>query len=248
MSQKARRLTRQEKVEQQLSPTPKHRKSIEIRPLTEAQADYLDSLKDSDVVVAVGCAGTGKTYVAASFAAQLYITGKIRTIVLTRPNVPGGGTSIGFFPGEKDEKMMHWMGPVIRVLQQHLGKDKVTQMLKAGEILLEPFETLRGASFDDAFVLLDEAQNASFEELEMFLTRQGQNSLYVVDGDPDQSDLQHSGLSRLVNMIDRQDLAVSVIEFDEDDIVRSDTCAMWIKAFKKEKSPAVVLDYRAARV
>ena len=241
MSQQARRYTRKKKVEEGLAPTPKHIKNIEIKPLSEAQAYYLDCLENSDVVFAIGCAGTGKTYVAAAYAAKLYTLNKIRTIVITRPNVAGGGRSLGHFPGDKDEKMMNWMGPVLRVLEEKLGKDKVRQMMASKEILMEPFETLRGASFDNAFVLLDEAQNASFDELKMFLTRQGQDSLYVVDGDIEQTDLGgRSGLGPVIDMIERQDLPVSVVEFDEDDIVRSDVCAMWIKAFRKEKGPEAI--------
>jgi phosphate starvation-inducible PhoH-like protein len=238
MSKKARRYKRQEKVSAGMQPTPKYQKSVEIVPQTEKQKDYLDALQHSDMVICTGCAGTGKTYVAVSFACHLYLTGQIRQIVITRPNIPAGGSTLGHFPGEKVEKMMNWMGPVLRVMQRHFGKQKVEAMVNAGEILLEPFETMRGMSFEEAFVLLDEAQNASYEELKMFLTRIGEDTITVIDGDMAQTDLgPSSGLRRVINIAKRNLLPVPVIEFGEQDIVRSDLCAMWIKAFSTEESP-----------
>jgi len=240
MSKKARRYTRKEKVAQGMKPTPKYQKSVEIVPQTDKQEEYIDALQYNDMVICTGCAGTGKTYVAVSFACHLYLTGQIRQIIITRPNIAAGGTSLGSFPGEKIEKMMNWMGPVLRVMQHHFGKQKVEAMIDAEEILIEPFETMRGMSFEDAFVLLDEAQNASFDELKMFLTRIGENTVTVVDGDIAQSDLgPASGLLRVINVAKRNLMPVPVVEFTEDDIVRSDLCAMWIKAFSNEESPAV---------
>jgi phosphate starvation-inducible PhoH-like protein len=135
--------------------------------------------------------------------------------------------------------MMNWMRPVLKVMEKHLGKDKVRQMFSAGEILIEPFETMRGESFENAFVLLDEAQNASYEELKMFLTRIGEGTLTVVDGDVGQTDLpRDSGLRRIINITKRQMLPYPVIEFTSDDIVRGDVCASWIKAFLAEENPA----------
>ena len=247
MSKKAQRYTRKDKVRRQMKPTPKYQKSVEIVPQTEKQKDYLDALQYNDMVICTGCAGTGKTYLAVSFACHLYLTGQISQIILTRPIIAAGGSSLGSFPGEKVEKMTNWMGPVLSVMRKHFGAQKVEAMVAAGEVVLEPFETMRGMSFEDAFVLLDEAQNASYEELKMFLTRVGENSITVIDGDVDQSDLgPESGLLRIINTAKRHLLPVPVIEFGVGDIVRSDLCAMWIKAFAKETPQPVDCGARVA--
>jgi len=239
MSKMARRYTRKKKVQNGDEPTPKQPKKIEILAKSERQRDYLNALRRNSLIFSTGCAGTGKTYVAVSFACQLYLDRRIKQIILTRPNIAAGGKSLGFFPGERDEKMMNWMRPVLKVMEKHLGKDKVRQMLSAGEILIEPFETMRGESFENAFVLLDEAQNASYDELKMFLTRIGEDTLTVIDGDVGQTDLaRDSGLRRIINIAKRQMLPYPVIEFTSDDIVRGDVCASWIKAFLAEENPA----------
>lgn len=233
MAKPSRRPTRKEKVKEGRTPTPKYQKTIELTPQTARQEDYLTALQTSDVVIATGCAGTGKTFIALSWAAQQYHLRNIDKIVLTRPNVAAGGKSLGFFPGELEEKMAPWVQPAIDVLERQLGEQKVKGMLKAGEILIEPFETMRGRNFDNALVILDEAQNATVEQIKMFLTRIGEGSQVVVDGDTGQSDLpRDSGLGRITHMVKQQMLPVPIVEFTSEDIVRSDVCAMWIKAFE----------------
>jgi len=218
-----------------------HRSKPALQPLTRRQDLLIRGIWRAPMVITTGYSGTGKTYVAVSFACHLYLTGQIRQIVITRPNIPAGGSTLGHFPGEKVEKMMNWMGPVVRVMQRHFGKQKVEAMVDAGEILLEPFETMRGLSFENAFVLLDEAQNASYDELKMFLTRIGEDTITVIDGDTAQTDLgPGSGLRRVINIAKQNLLPVPVIDFSEQDIVRSDLCAMWIKAFSTEESPQPV--------
>lgn len=231
-----RRATRKDKVQAGEAPTPRYQKPpINLIPQTAAQEDYVTALRDYDMVVAAGCAGTGKTYVAMTAAAQMYENRQITRIVLTRPNVAAGGSKLGFDPGTQDEKMMAWAIPAVEVLEEHLGKQKVEAMLKCGEIVLVPFEKMRGRSFKDSFVCLDEAQNCSVIEMKMFLTRLGDNCTAVVDGDLQQSDLpRESGLGRICHMVKRQMLPVPIIEFTEDDIVRGDLCAMWIRAFNAE--------------
>lgn len=240
MSNTARRYTRKQKIENGEEPPLKAIRPVVIVPQTERQRDYMTALSEAELVFAIGCAGTGKTYIAASVAAHLYSTRRIRQIVITRPNVTAGNKGIGFFPGTLEEKMAPWVAPVMDVLRKHLGVQKVDAMLKAGEIVIEPFETMRGKSFEEAFVLLDEAQNTTYDELKMFLTRLGDNCLTVIDGDIGQSDLkQNSGLKRILHMIKQQMLPFPIIEFTEKDIVRSDVCALWIRAFLKEESPRI---------
>jgi phosphate starvation-inducible PhoH-like protein len=213
-----------------------HPKSpIQLLPKTERQKEYIDALKTNPQVVVTGAAGTGKTYIAATKAAILYEMGVIDKIILTRPNVPAG-RSLGFFPGTLEEKIAPWIVPFVEVLEDHLGKDVVELAIKAGNIDIVPFEVMRGRTFKNAFVILDEAQNASAHELKMFLSRVGENAQVVINGDIMQSDLKaESGLSKLMSIIKSQKLPVPVIEFTLDDIVRSDICAMWIKAFHNAK-------------
>ena len=233
MSKNARRYTRRQKADQGFVPTPKSPKTIELVPQTFNQRLYAKALADDDLIFVTGCAGTGKTYMAATMAAKMFNDRSIRRIVITRPNV-ASGKGLGFFPGTLQEKMAPWIAPIIEVLKKHLGREKVEAMIKDGHIVIEPFETMRGRTFDDAFVILDEAQNTTYDELKMFLTRIGQNTTVVINGDIQQTDLrENSGLWKIINIIKKQMLPFPVIEMTEDDILRSDVCATWIKAFIK---------------
>lgn len=203
-----------------------------IEPLTKAQGAYLAALRSSPQVIVVGPAGTGKTWIAATYAADLYRTRKIDRIVLSRPNVPCG-RSLGFFPGSLNEKFAPWAAPVIEAIKERIGKAAFDIALKNGDIEMVPFEVMRGRSWKDAFVLLDEAQNTTPAEMKTFLTRIGENCLTVVDGDVSQCDLPaESGLKTAIDLIRTRDLPVPVIEFGREDIVRSGLCAMWVEAFE----------------
>ena len=205
-----------------------------IRPLTPRQGEYLDVLRSSPQVVVLGPAGTGKTYLAGTWGADLLRQRRVSKILITRPNVPGG-RSLGFFPGTLEEKIAPWVVPLVDVLSKRMGVGAFDVALKAGDIQIIPFEVMRGRTFENAFVILDEAQNTTPEEMKMFLTRIGEDSQVVINGDIQQSDLKaSSGLTKIINMIKRQLLPIPIIEFTEDDIVRSDICAMWIKAFNRE--------------
>lgn len=209
------------------------RDGVQLLPKTERQREYIDALKTAPQIIVTGPAGTGKTYIAATKAAQLYEAGVIDRIILTRPNVPSG-RSLGFFPGTLEEKIAPWIVPFVEVLEEHMGKEAVEIAMKKGNIQVVPFEVMRGRTFRDAFVILDEAQNATAHELKMFLSRIGENAQCVLNGDIMQHDLRgDSGLSVVIKIVQKQKLPVPVIEFGLDDIVRSDVCAMWIKAFAK---------------
>jgi phosphate starvation-inducible PhoH-like protein len=211
------------------------RPGIALFAKNENQATYIKSLVGgAEQVIVLGPAGTGKTYIAATYASQLYLNKKIDKIILTRPNL-AAGKSIGFFPGTLEEKMAPWMAPVIDVLVKHLGKGMIETGMKNGNIEIAPFETMRGRSFENAFVLLDEAQNTTVHEMKMFLTRVGEGSRVVLNGDVMQSDLNEtSGLRKIIHMAKKHSLPVPVIEFTVDDIVRSDLCKLWIETFIKE--------------
>lgn len=207
----------------------------QLLPQTEKQAEYIKAIQDSNQIIVLGPAGTGKTYIAATYAANLYLTKQIDKIIVTRPNV-AAGKSIGYFPGTLEEKMMPWVMPVLEVLHWHLGKGAVDTGIKNGNIEIAPFETMRGRSFRDAFVILDEAQNVTPHEIKMFLTRVGENCKVILNGDVFQSDLQEtSGLSKAIHMVKKYLLPVPVIEFGMQDIVRSDLCKQWIAAFMQEE-------------
>jgi phosphate starvation-inducible protein PhoH and related proteins len=205
-----------------------------IKPLNPTQADYLAALRSSPQVVVLGPAGTGKTWIAATHAADLFRTGRIDKIILTRPNVPCG-RSLGFFPGSLEDKFAPWAVPITDAIKERIGDAAFDIALKRGQIEMAPFEVMRGRSWKNAFILLDEAQNTTVSEIKTFLTRVGDNCIAVVNGDVKQSDIQQaSGLRKMIELVRQHRLPVPVIEFDLDDIVRSDLCAMWVRAFEGE--------------
>jgi len=209
-----------------------------IKALNSTQAHYLAALRSSRQVVVLGPAGTGKTWIAATHAADLYRAGRIEKIILTRPNVPCG-RSLGFFPGSLQEKFAPWAVPIAEAIKERIGGGVFDIALKRGEIEMVPFEVMRGRSWKNAFILLDEAQNTSIVEIKTFLTRVGENCISVVNGDVSQCDIHGaSGLGRMIELIREHELPVPVIEFALDDIVRSGLCAMWARAFEGEPAQA----------
>jgi phosphate starvation-inducible protein PhoH and related proteins len=203
-----------------------------IKALTPTQAEYLAALRASPQVVVIGPAGTGKTWLAATYAADLYRNRQISKIVLTRPNIPCG-RSLGFFPGTLHEKFAPWATPVIDAMKERMGKAPFEIALKNGDIEMVPFEVMRGRSWRDAFVLLDEAQNTTPTEIKTFLTRVGEDCTMVINGDVSQCDLADaSGLRMVIQLINSHRLPIPVVEFTHADIVRSNLCAMWVRAFE----------------
>jgi phosphate starvation-inducible PhoH-like protein len=205
-----------------------------IVPKTNKQKELLDALKESSQVFILGPAGTGKTYVTATYAADLYTTKEIDKIVITRPHV-AVGKELGFLKGDLQEKTMPWALPVLDVLEKHLGKGAVETGIKNGNIEMAPLALMRGRSFDNAFIIVDETQNITTHELKMLLTRVGEDTTIVLNGDIQQSDLKEAdGLSKVIHLAKKHMLPVPIIEFGVDDIIRSDICAQWVKVFMKE--------------
>lgn len=203
-------------------------------PVNNKQKELLDSLKTSNQIFILGPAGTGKTYVTATYAADLYTLKEIDRIVITRPHV-AVGKDIGFLPGTLEEKTYPWALPVLDVLQKHLGKGTVDTAIKNGNIEMAPLALMRGRSFDNSFIIVDETQNITIHELKMLLTRVGEGSKIVLNGDAQQSDLKEGdGLSKAIHLAKKHMLPVPVVEFGVDDIVRSDICAEWVKVFMAE--------------
>ena len=177
------------KTERTATKFDKNKKSIELVPKNSNQEFYIKSLRSSDQVVVFGPAGTGKTYVVATEAASLYHTKAINRIVITRPHV-AVGKDVGFLPGTLEEKCAPWSLPVIDVLQRHLGNGVVETGLKNGNIETAPLALMRGRSFDNAFVIVDEAQNVTHNQMETVIGRLGKGSKMVICGDMAQIDLK----------------------------------------------------------
>jgi phosphate starvation-inducible PhoH-like protein len=209
--------------------------SPKLTPLTNKQKEYLNAIKVYEMIISVGPAGTGKTYVPSVTAANLLKDKKIKQIILTRPNVPTG-RSLGFFPGTLEEKMAPWTAPIMAVFKDVLGQGMLETAVKNEKIVILPLETIRGWTFQDCFVILDEAQNTTVEEIKAFVTRQGERCTTIINGDISQTDIKDgSGLKYLLEIVKKSEAltkAVPIVEFTEDDIVRSGLCREFVKAFK----------------
>lgn len=229
MQQEPKRRTRRTKTK-----FDDNKSRVELVPRNENQAKYIEALSTADQVIVFGPAGTGKTYVVSTFAANAYHMKEVNKVVITRPHIPVG-KDIGFLPGTLEEKSAPWALPVLDVLERHLGKGVVETALKNGNIEVAPLALMRGRSFDDTFVICDEAQNITLPELKMLVTRIGEGSTLVLNGDIQQSDLKEGdGLSKIIHLTKKHMLPIPIIEFTLDDIVRSDICKLWITTFTKE--------------
>jgi phosphate starvation-inducible protein PhoH and related proteins len=210
-------------------------RSFHIQPKTENQKLLLDAIEEFPITVTLGAAGVGKTYCAASKVAQLYLTGKYDNIILTRSNVPTG-RSLGFFPGNVNEKLTPWLLPLISVLEKQLGKTKYEYILEKNILQLQPLETIRGRSFENSLVLVDECQNLTIEELKAITTRLGENSKMVLMGDSTQSDIDNgSNIIKFCKICEKYNIDIPIVRFTVDDIVRSDIVGQLVRAFIKEK-------------
>ena len=204
-----------------------------IQPLTDKQAQYLDALGRSSQVVVLGPAGTGKTYIAGTRAADLLRQRRISKVVITRPNVPAG-RSLGYFPGSLEEKIAPWVAPLTETMKERMGAAAFEIALKSGDIEVVPFEVMRGRTFKDCLVILDEAQNTTNIEIKMFLTRIGDDCQVIINGDVSQTDLrENSGLRTIIHMVKSRMMPIPIVEFTLDDIVRSGICAEWVRAFEE---------------
>jgi phosphate starvation-inducible PhoH-like protein len=203
-------------------------------PRTTKQKELVDAFKEYQQVFVLGPAGTGKTYVTATYAADMYTLKEIDKIVITRPHV-AVGRDIGYLPGTLEEKTYPWALPVLDVLQKHWGKGTLDTAIKNGNVEMAPLALMRGRSFENAFIIVDETQNITTHELKMLLTRVGEGSTIVLNGDVQQSDLKEAdGLSKVIHLAKKHMLPVPIVEFGINDIVRSDICAQWVKVFMKE--------------
>lgn len=202
----------------------------DVKPLNFIQGEYLRAIQENEVIFGVGSAGTGKTYIAATYAAGELFHRRVDKIILTRPNVETG-RGLGFLPGTLDEKYAPYLDPFDQIFTRSLGKGFYEYAIKAKNIDPKPLGFMRGATFDNCIVLVDEAQNATREEMKMLLSRIGKNCKMIISGDVDQSDIPDSGLSDAVKRLEHID-GIEVVRFMDDDIVRSRMCKQIILAYK----------------
>ena len=203
----------------------------EVHPLNFIQGEYLEAIKHNDIVFGVGSAGTGKTYVAASYAAGELFHRRVNKIYLTRPNIETG-RGLGFLPGTLEEKYAPYLLPFDSIFTKALGRGFYDYALKSKAIEPTPLGFLRGTTFENCIVLVDEAQNCTREEMKMLLSRIGKNCKMVFSGDTEQSDIgQDSGLDDAVNRLQGIP-GIETIEFLDEDIVRSKMCKAIIMAYR----------------
>ena len=218
---------------QQLIKTP--RKSVIAR--SEKQSDYIKALKESEIVMSLGPAGTGKSFLAVSVAVTLLMEKKIERVILSRPAVEAG-EKLGFLPGDMKEKVDPYLRPLYDALYELFGIDKIDKKIETGEIEIAPLAFMRGRTLKNCFAILDEAQNATETQIKMFLTRIGQNSKLVVNGDPSQIDLinkSQSGLIKSKNTL-KHLKEIKIIEFDHKDVVRHPLVSKIIRAYQKKSA------------
>ena len=213
------------------------KRNDDIKPKNKAQSNLINSFKAKALTVALGSAGTGKSFLSACAAADALLNKQVRRVVISRPNIPIS-KGIGFLPGTLEEKMTPWAIPILKTMEERLGKGVMESQLKNGNIELVPFEMIRGRSFEDCFVILDEAQNTTEAEMKAFVTRIGEHSTCVITGDVTQSDIgKHNGLSQLLRLVEKSkplQRYVGVVEFTSDDIVRSGLCQLFVQAYEAE--------------
>lgn len=205
----------------------------QIRPRTANQIAYLQGIDNHDLVIGIGPAGTGKTYLAVAMAVNAWEQGRVQRIILTRPAVEAG-EKLGFLPGSLAEKVDPYLRPVYDALFDMLGAEKFRRLQERGDIEIAPLAFMRGRTLHEAFVILDEAQNTTPEQMKMFLTRMGYGSKVVVNGDLTQTDLpmgKTSGLAQAVELL-RKIKAVKLVFFDRHDVVRHPLVAQIIQAYE----------------
>lgn len=212
-------------------------KTLRGRPITPrsvAQKRYVDLMRNKALVFGVGPAGTGKTFLAVAMGVRKLMDKEVRRIILTRPAIEAG-ESLGFLPGSFEEKVSPYMRPLYDGLEEMLERARVTKMLETGEIEIAPLAYMRGRTLNDAFVILDEAQNATQMQMKMLLTRIGVGTTAVVTGDPNQVDLpkkNDSGLTHALSILNNVN-RVGMARFTHTDVMRHPLVADIIKAYEK---------------
>ena len=205
-----------------------------IIPRSEKQKGYVRALRQSDIIISAGPAGTGKTFLAVAVGLTMLLEKKIERIILSRPAVEAG-ERLGFLPGDMKEKVDPYLRPLYDSLYDLFHFEKIQRMIEIGDIEIAPLAFMRGRTLKNSFAILDEAQNATDTQIKMFLTRIGENSKIVVNGDPSQIDLPNkkmSGLVRSKELLGNLD-EIAVVDFDHSDVVRHPLVSKIVKAYSK---------------
>jgi phosphate starvation-inducible PhoH-like protein len=208
-----------------------------VIPRSEKQKEYVRALSQSDIVISAGPAGTGKTFLAVAVGLTLLLDKKIERIILSRPAVEAG-ERLGFLPGDMKEKVDPYLRPLYDSLYDLFDYEKIQRMIEVGDIEIAPLAFMRGRTLKNSFAILDEAQNATDTQIKMFLTRIGENSKIVINGDPSQIDLPHksmSGLNRSKRLLGNLD-EISIVEFDHTDVVRHPLVSKIVKAYSDKEN------------
>jgi len=205
-----------------------------VIPKSKKQKEYVRSLKTSQIVMSLGPAGTGKTYLAVAVALSMLLEKKVERIILSRPAVEAG-ERLGFLPGDMKDKIDPYLRPLYDSLYDLLDYDKIQRKIESGDIEIAPLAFMRGRTLKNSFAILDEAQNATETQIKMFLTRIGENSKLVVNGDPSQVDLPNKNQSGLIKSqaILKGIKEISVINFDHQDVMRHPLVTKIVEAYQK---------------
>ena len=205
-----------------------------VIPRSKKQKEYVKALKTNQIIMSLGPAGTGKTYLAVAVALTMLLEKKVERIILSRPAVEAG-ERLGFLPGDMKEKIDPYLRPLYDALNDLLNYEKIQRKIESGEIEIAPLAFMRGRTLKNSFAILDEAQNATQTQIKMFLTRIGENSKLVVNGDPSQIDLpnkKHSGLIESQNIL-KGIKEISIINFDHHDVIRHPLVTKIVEAYQK---------------
>ena len=208
-----------------------------VIPRSERQKKYVRALKESDIIISTGPAGTGKTYLAVAVALTMLLEKKIERIILSRPAVEAG-ERLGFLPGDMKEKVDPYLRPLYDALYDLLDFEKIQKRIEIGDIEIAPIAFMRGRTLKNSFAILDEAQNATDTQIKMFLTRIGENSKIIINGDPSQIDLPNknlSGLNRSKRLLGHLK-EISVVDFDHSDVVRHPLVSKIVKAYSDQNN------------
>ena len=205
-----------------------------VIPRSKKQKAYVRALKTTQIVMSLGPAGTGKTYLAVAVALTMLLEKKIERIILSRPAVEAG-EKLGFLPGDMKEKIDPYLRPLYDSLYDLLDYEKIQKKIESGEIEIAPLAFMRGRTLKNSFAILDEAQNATQTQIKMFLTRIGENSKLVVNGDPSQIDLPNKKQSGLIETkrILRDIKEISIVDFDYNDVIRHPLVTKIVEAYQK---------------
>jgi phosphate starvation-inducible PhoH-like protein len=227
-------------------------KAIRLRnnptPQSASQEYYLESLNNADVTIGTGPAGSGKSFLAMSVAVKKLLDGDVQRVVITRPIVEAG-ESLGFLPGTFEEKISPYLLPLLDALQDLVGPTMAKKLLDEKKIEFAPLAYMRGRTFNNCYVILDEAQNTTIEQMKLFLTRIGNYSRFAVNGDASQTDLRgvpETGLEWAVRKLRGRMEGINVIEFSHSDVVRSEVLKRMLK-YLDAPDERVVREPRAAR-